>query len=275
MFKHRQNTLKETIISETIYQIKNFNYGYGTQLIDRRLSLQMAEKFDKSVPRLCTLKRQSRSNQYGFDFNTLRSEGRHAATNVRPGLPADLAGLRDGDYILEVNGESPENMEHDAVVKKISSNPTQVDLLVVGDYEAYLAKKRKMPIKSDTNNKQQKETVKNRMNSGELAYRKDTIETKKLQLEKEKMSDVSSIKNLIKIMTDMLALGSNLTNSSEISIYTKEIQKLQFEKEKILNEYSALKSEKEKTDKEYREKERILKENFEREKNLKIKGNIY
>lgn len=64
------------------------------------------------------------------------------ANNVRPGLPADRAGLRDGDYILEVNGESLENMEHDAVVNKISSNPNQVDLLVVGDYQAYLGNRK-------------------------------------------------------------------------------------------------------------------------------------
>lgn len=85
--------------------------------------------------------RPTRADQYGFDFKTLKSEGRHVANNVRPGLPAERAGLRDGDYILEVNGESLEGMEHDAVVNKISSNPTQVDLLVVGDYQSYLANK--------------------------------------------------------------------------------------------------------------------------------------
>ena len=62
------------------------------------------------------------------------------AHKVRPGLPADKAGLRDGDYILEVNGESLNGMEHDAVVGRISSNPNQVDLRVVGDYQSYLAR---------------------------------------------------------------------------------------------------------------------------------------
>lgn len=93
------------------------------------------------MPRLCRLTRQNRSDQYGFDFKTLKNEGRHVANNVRPGLPADRAGLRDGDYILEVNGSSVEGMEHDAVVNKISSNVNQVDLLVVGDYQGYLANK--------------------------------------------------------------------------------------------------------------------------------------
>lgn len=100
--------------------------------------------YDKAAPRFCHLVRSSRSDQYGFDFKTLKTEGRHIANNVRPGLPADKAGLRDGDFILEVNGESLENMEHDAVVNKISNNPTQVDLLVVGDINAYLAAHKKV-----------------------------------------------------------------------------------------------------------------------------------
>lgn len=95
------------------------------------------QPIDKSIPRLCRLSRESRSDQYGFDFKTLKNEGKHVANNVRPDFPADKAGLRDGDYILEVNGESIDNIEHDSVVTKISAQPTQVDLLVVADLNAY------------------------------------------------------------------------------------------------------------------------------------------
>lgn len=97
------------------------------------------------MARLCRLTRNSRNDQYGFDFKTLKSEGRHVAHKVRPGLPADQAGLRDGDYILEVNGTNLDGMEHDAVVSRISANPNQVDLLVVGDYQAFLARQ-KQPL---------------------------------------------------------------------------------------------------------------------------------
>jgi hypothetical protein len=100
------------------------------------------EQYDKTITRFCHLVRSSRTDQYGFDFKTLKNEGRHIANNVRAGLPADRAGLRDGDFILQVNGESLEGMEHDAVVNKISSNPTQVDLLVVGDINAYMANRK-------------------------------------------------------------------------------------------------------------------------------------
>jgi C-terminal processing protease CtpA/Prc len=65
---------------------------------------------------------------------------------VRPDYPADRAGLRDGDYILEVNGESIDSIEHDSVVSKISAQPTQVDLLVVADLQAYLESQTKIII---------------------------------------------------------------------------------------------------------------------------------
>ena len=97
--------------------------------------LQVEEKL---LPRLCRLTRESHVDQYGFDFKTLKNEGKHIANNVRENYPADIAGLKDGDFILEVNGESIDGMEHDAVVNKISAHHTKVDLLVVNDLNAYL-----------------------------------------------------------------------------------------------------------------------------------------
>lgn len=148
--------------------------------------MQVTKIFNKSEPRICRLTRQSRSDQYGFDFKTLKSEGRQVANNVRPRLPAYRAGLRDGDYILEVNGESLENMDHDAIVNKISSNPIQVDLLVVGDYKAYLANK-KTTTKSATNNKQQTVRTANTRDKTKLKIENQKIsKSEKEKTEKEK-----------------------------------------------------------------------------------------
>lgn len=91
------------------------------------------------MPRLISLRRQERREQYGFDFKTIKYESRHVAMNVREGYPADRAGLRDDDIILEVNGESVHGMDHEAVVKKIASNPNQVDLFVVKDVNTYVS----------------------------------------------------------------------------------------------------------------------------------------
>ncbi len=101
------------------------------------------------LPRLCRLSRNDRNDQYGFDFKTLKSDGMHVAKNVRDGLPAAVAGLREGDYILEVNGESIDGIEHEQVVKKISARPTMVDLLAVNDLNAYLNHKNDLKNQSD------------------------------------------------------------------------------------------------------------------------------
>ena len=105
---------------------------------------------------MCRLTRVSRDAPYGYDFKTLKTEGRHVSNNVRVGLPASLAGLRDGDYILEVNGEPIDGIEHDQVVTKISQHPTHVDLLVVADLQGYLSKlppqnKQQPPKYTETN----------------------------------------------------------------------------------------------------------------------------
>jgi predicted metalloprotease with PDZ domain len=92
---------------------------------------------EKVIPRFCRLCRDSREEQYGFDFKTLKNDGIHIATNVRDGHPAQKAGLRNGDYIIEVNGKSIEQIEHEAVVTLIFSNYKQVDLLVVEDLKGY------------------------------------------------------------------------------------------------------------------------------------------
>ena len=85
-----------------------------------------------------------RQDPYGYDFKTLRNENRHVINNVRRGFPADLAGLRDGDYILHVNGEPiDDDIDQQQVVAKLLANPTQVYLLVVADLNGYLTKQQK------------------------------------------------------------------------------------------------------------------------------------
>lgn len=90
------------------------------------------------VPRLCRLVRNSDEEQYGFDFKTLANNGNNVIDNVRSGFPGDKAGLKDRDYILKVNGESIDGLEHDAIVNKIIAFPTHVEFLVVADLNAYL-----------------------------------------------------------------------------------------------------------------------------------------
>jgi S1-C subfamily serine protease len=50
---------------------------------------------------------------------------------VDAGSPAERAGLKDGDKIVEVNGKNVASEDHRAVVTEIKADPTRVQLLVV------------------------------------------------------------------------------------------------------------------------------------------------
>ncbi|CAN2387909.1 PDZ domain containing 3 [Pristimantis euphronides] len=50
-----------------------------------------------------------------------------------PGLPAEVAGMREGDRLLAVNGQSIEELEHEHVVSLIQESGNQVTLLVISN----------------------------------------------------------------------------------------------------------------------------------------------
>lgn len=87
------------------------------------------------------LRLDSRSSNYGFDFRVLEINDESGNLlrrvprifRVEIGMSAHLAGLRDGDYILEINGESTELMEHETVEKKLFQSLNEVDLVTVSD----------------------------------------------------------------------------------------------------------------------------------------------
>lgn len=64
-------------------------------------------------PRLCFLVRGERG--YGFHLHGERNRGGQFIRNVEPGSSADLAGVRAGDRLVEVNGVNVENESHQQV----------------------------------------------------------------------------------------------------------------------------------------------------------------
>ncbi|XP_056227826.1 Na(+)/H(+) exchange regulatory cofactor NHE-RF2 [Seriola aureovittata] len=80
-------------------------------------------------PRLCFLTIGERG--YGFHLHGERNRGGQFIRKVEPGSPADLAGLRPGDRVVEVNGENVENEPHHQVVNRIRDVPHRTRLLVV------------------------------------------------------------------------------------------------------------------------------------------------
>ncbi|XP_054853564.1 Na(+)/H(+) exchange regulatory cofactor NHE-RF4 isoform X2 [Eublepharis macularius] len=71
---------------------------------------------------------------YGFLLKEERcSSGKKGQflREVDAGLPAEKAGMRDGDRLLGVNGESTEDLDHHGTVSKIRADRKQVTLLVI------------------------------------------------------------------------------------------------------------------------------------------------
>ena len=83
-------------------------------------------------PRLCHLKIWPDYQGYGFNLHAEKDKGKgQRVGKVDANSPAERAGLRDGDKIIEVNGQNMANEDHKSVVSGIKSDPTQVKLLVV------------------------------------------------------------------------------------------------------------------------------------------------
>ncbi|CAK6964881.1 Na(+)/H(+) exchange regulatory cofactor NHE-RF2 [Scomber scombrus] len=81
------------------------------------------------VPRLCHLVRTDMG--YGFNLHSDRSRPGQYIRSLDPGSPADHAGLRPQDRLIEVNGVNIEGMRHAEVVAFIKKGGDETWLLVV------------------------------------------------------------------------------------------------------------------------------------------------
>ncbi len=82
-------------------------------------------------PRLCHVKKWADFTGYGFNLHAEKGTSGHYIGNVDDESPADLAGLKEGDKIVEVNGVNVLDSTHADTVKQIKVNPNAVKLLVV------------------------------------------------------------------------------------------------------------------------------------------------
>ena len=88
-----------------------------------------------SRPRLCALRIWPDFQGYGFNLHAEKGKPGQFIGKVDAGSPSEVAGLKEGDRILEVNGNPVAQDSHAQVVQKIKSRDDQTDLLVV-DKEA-------------------------------------------------------------------------------------------------------------------------------------------
>ena len=85
--------------------------------------------------RLCHVRTWPNWPGFGFNMHSQKGKPGQFIGSVDAGSPADLAGLKEGDRILAVNGTSVKGFEHPQVVGLIKTDPTSNKLLLV-DKEA-------------------------------------------------------------------------------------------------------------------------------------------
>nr|DBA16145.1 TPA: hypothetical protein GDO54_003568 [Pyxicephalus adspersus] len=84
------------------------------------------------VARFCVLRKDANGN-FGFTLRLeLEREG-HVIREVIPGGPAYLVGLKDGDQLLQINGEYVHKQKHLKVVQKVKASGSRVSLVVLDE----------------------------------------------------------------------------------------------------------------------------------------------
>ena len=103
---------------------------------------------DAPNPRLCHLRKWTDFEGYGFNLHAEKSKSGQFIGKVDEGSPAQLAGLREGDRIVEVNGVNIANENHRQVVERIKSIANETKLLVIDEEGDKWYKDNKIIIKS-------------------------------------------------------------------------------------------------------------------------------
>lgn len=81
--------------------------------------------------RVCHVRKMPDFDGYGFNLHAEKGKPGQYIGKVDDGSPAERAGLKRGDRILEVNGNSITGETHKQVVARIKERPDDAELLVV------------------------------------------------------------------------------------------------------------------------------------------------
>ncbi|XP_002736475.1 uncharacterized protein LOC100378916 [Saccoglossus kowalevskii] len=120
----------------------------------------MSSDGDIPIPRLCHLVRGDK----GYGFNLHGEKGHHGQfiRAVDKDSPAEEAGLKPGDRVIEVNNTNIERENHSQVVARIRAGGNETTLLVVDRTADEYYKKKGITVKPDmviTSNAKQNGTV--------------------------------------------------------------------------------------------------------------------
>lgn len=88
---------------------------------------------DAPPPRLCHLFKWPDFDGYGFNLHGEKSKPGQYIGKVDKDSPAEVAGLKNNDRIIEVNGTNISNENHKQVVQRIKAIPNETKLLVLDE----------------------------------------------------------------------------------------------------------------------------------------------
>jgi len=114
-----------------------------------KTSVKMSLPEDAPEPRLCHLIKWPDFDGYGFNLHAEKAKSGQFIGKVDDESPAQTAGLRENDRIIEVNGVNIANENHRQVVERIKSVPNETKLLVVDEAADKWYKERKLVVKSN------------------------------------------------------------------------------------------------------------------------------
>lgn len=100
-------------------------------------------------PRLCTIRKWDDFPGYGFNLHAERGRAGQYIGKVDDGSPAQAAGMKEGDRIVEVNGTNIGNENHSQVVTRIKAAGEEVTMLLVDPDTDKYYKERKIVVSND------------------------------------------------------------------------------------------------------------------------------
>ncbi|XP_010397802.4 Na(+)/H(+) exchange regulatory cofactor NHE-RF3 [Corvus cornix cornix] len=135
--KNVENDTHEEVVEKVKKSENHVMFLLSNEETDRYFKSQrMALSKESASLRLLPLKPrlieiQKGKSGYGFYLRMEQNTGGHIIKDVNSGSPAAVAGLKDNDILVAVNGERVDGLDHESVVGKIKQSEAKTSLLVV------------------------------------------------------------------------------------------------------------------------------------------------
>ncbi|XP_057901139.1 Na(+)/H(+) exchange regulatory cofactor NHE-RF3 [Melospiza georgiana] len=135
--KNVENDTHEEVVEKVKKSENHVMFLLSNEETDRYFTSQrMALSKESASLRLLPLKPrlieiQKGKSGYGFYLRLEQNTGDHVIKDVSSDSPAAMAGLKDNDILVAVNGERVDGLDHESVVGKIKQSEQRTSLLVV------------------------------------------------------------------------------------------------------------------------------------------------